>query len=131
MSRNLILTLLVVCVSQFAVGQTEIYGSWNVHCSIEQTNNKTVRMCNLCPTITTDSSVTVEGFTLEVDSTTLHFGGSKEGISYIKRPSGKAITFVKDRTPYSFDILTTTSSDHVILKSKDGMVLILQRKPKK
>jgi hypothetical protein len=122
---SLIITLTLLC--QFAFGQTEIYGTWDVHCGMEQSNKKSLLFCGLCKAAVSDTMVGVKGFTMTVDTTHIQFGESKDRVSYIKRPSGKAITFVKDKTPYNFTIVATTSTDHVILRSSDGTMLLLQR----
>lgn len=128
MLKSISLLVVLSLSSLFAFSQTEIYGTWDVHCSLEQTGSKAVTFCDLCFVNASDTAVKVEGFTLKVDSTHLQIGNSSDKISYIRRPSGKAITFVKDRKPYSFDILTTTSSDHLILRSSKGNLLFLQRR---
>ncbi len=123
---SLVITLLFI--SLFAFSQTEIYGAWDVHCGVESSGLKTTKTCALCPVSSSDTAVKIKGFTLQVDSAHLQFGNAKDKISYVRRPSGKAISFVKDRQPYSFDIVATTSPDYVILRSNDGTLLILQRR---
>ena len=67
---------------------------------------KSIKTSSLCPLKqTSDSSVSISSIQLKVDSTHLTFGNDKNGITYVKRPNNNAISFVKDRTPYSFEIL--------------------------
>jgi hypothetical protein len=131
MIKRISLVFTLALFSQLAVGQTEIYGAWDVHCALNRSGDDGVSFCALCTMEKSDTAVTVHGFSLEVDSSHIRIGGSMDKISYIRRPNGKAITFVKDKQPYSLTILPTTANDFVILQSSDGSILILQRKKEK
>ena len=127
--KHLFVSALIVFAFQ-SHGQTQLYGTWTAHCSVEGSKNqKSIRTSSLCPLKqTSDSSVSISSIQLKVDSTHLTFGNDKNGITYVKRPNNNAISFVKDRTPYSFEILGTTSEKYMILKGYDGQMLLLERK---
>jgi hypothetical protein len=126
--KNLLIAIMSV-LSVNAYGQNALYGTWTAHCSYEANGGgKSIKTSNLCPLeMTSDSSLEISSFTLKVDSTHLSFGDSKKRIPYVKRPSGNAITFVKDRQPFGFDVVGTTSSDFIILRSKNGQMLLLEK----
>ena len=127
MIKKIGLAFVLTLFCQYSFGQTAIIGKWNVHCSMEQTNNKTITFCGLCFVNASDTVLNLDGFTMTIDTTHVQIGESKDRIPYIKRRNGKGITFVKDKRPYGFAVITTTSSDHVILRSSDGTMLLLQK----
>ncbi len=126
--------LLFALMCTFAIStnaQTQLYGKWDAHCAMEQVNNQRVSFCELCPKTSNDTTVTINSFSVEFDSTHVTFGDSDDKIPYMKKPSGNYITFVKDKRPYGFDVMVTTSNDLIVLKSKAGIVVVLERKKEK
>jgi hypothetical protein len=125
--KHLLVSTLILFSCQ-AYSQTQLYGTWTAHCSFENGNQKSMTTSSLCPVKqTSDSSVTISSIQLKVDATHLTFGEDKTGITYVKRSNNNAISFVKDRTPYSFDILGTTSSKYLILRGHNGQMLLLEK----
>jgi len=121
-------TTAFILIGTHGFSQTELYGTWTAHCSYQQTSGKSVTTSSLCPVETTsDSSVTIASVKLTVDSTHIRVGDDNERISYIKRRSNNAITFVRDRVPYSFEIVLTTSDQYVILRGQNGQMLLLEK----
>jgi hypothetical protein len=128
MFKKSLLLLTLSLAFNYCIGQTAIYGSWTAHCALEQTSSASVRFCGLCPMETSDSAVEISEFNISIDSAHITFESTKERIRYIRRPSGNAITFVKGKEAFYFEILVTTSTNHVILKSKDGLMLLLEKR---
>lgn len=111
-------------------GQSELFGVWKVSCPAEYKPDGSITFCGLCPIIQESASVIVEDFEIQIDKEEikLNMKYSTTPVKYKWEDKTKSIEFVYNKNTYKFNSLFTDKSNLLILKDKDGLILLLQRK---
>lgn len=125
---TLIILLTLMGFSSF--GQSELFGDWKVSCPIEYKDKATIVFCGLCPTVQESASVLMEDFEMQIDKDEIKLNMKYSGttVKYKWEDKTKSIEFVYNKNTYRFNSLFTDKSNLLILKDKDGLILLLQRK---
>lgn len=127
---QLILITLLTLIGFSSFGQSELFGDWKVSCPAEYKDKATIAFCSLCPTVQENASVLMDDFEMEInkDEIKLNMKYSSTPVKYKWEDKTKSIEFAYNKTTYKFNTLVTDKSNLLILKDKDGLILLLQRK---
>lgn len=134
--RLLIILLFSLIVSiQTTIGQTQLYGEWEVFCPMEVVEGKVTKYCDLCESeISTNKMMgkIVYGFDTKIDRDSLYLKNSegRKSIKYSWDKETNEIEFQYKQKTYKFISLGTGSPDNLVLKDKDCLLLTFTRKKK-
>ena len=130
-----ILFLSTFVTFQYAFGQSEIYGEWEVFCSLELVEGSATKYCDLCESEISSNKMLdkiIYGFELKIEKDTIYLKNSKgtKSIKYNWVTKNRTINFDYNNKPYAFISLGTGSQNTIIFKDKDCLLLTLTKKTK-
>jgi hypothetical protein len=140
-TRLALLTFLTI-IFQSAIGQKLysfapdlLYGTWQVVCTYDESDEKATTVCSLCPLIVRDNGFTIQGITMKISKAEIILNFNEEKKSSVKYKwddIAKALEFNFKEVNYKFTVIEASiyPSPSYILRNKDGRLLVLI-KPKK
>lgn len=111
-------------------GQTEILGHWKVSCYLERSQDGSLTVCSICPTLLENNKITIDEFELDISNQFLKINvhGNSSNLAYTWDSKMDIISFEYDKSKYSFKVLRSTSASSCILKDNScGGLLMLTK----
>lgn len=125
--KILFTAIIFISLSHLSKAQSEIYGSWTAGCTLEKNNISSMSTCGICPTKpVNDYSMNIESFEINITENTIQLG-KNEPVSYTWDKGTNGITFLHNKSEYSFKVLIGGAKNILIWKEvSSGMIVVLQ-----
>ena len=105
-----------------------ITGDWEAECLIERIDQASIKLCDLCPKVLEDNSLTISSLLISFNDGTYTIGTDKQTGKYDVDAKTDIISFSYNKNKYEFKVLASTSAKDIVLRADDGTVLLLRKK---
>lgn len=123
-----ILTLLIASNYTKAQVVEHITGDWEGECLIERIDQASVKLCDICPKVLEDNTLSISSLTISFKDGIYTIGADKQIGKYKVDSKTDVISFNYNKHDYVFKILASTSTKDIVLRAEDGSVLLLRKK---
>lgn len=117
--------------SQMIFAQVPMLGTWKVSCPSEKTSPSSAKFCDLCSIAQTDaSSIEIKSLEITVKKSELIIRKDSANVTtgYIWNERANTFEFKYQNKTYKFNLLISEPDNLRILKDKDGLVVLFEKK---